>query len=53
MAQPQPVPQLVDIAWQMYQHQITTGATSTIEMPLNLATAIGQQGIGILVARYW
>ena len=52
MAQAQPASQLVDTAWQTYEHRIATGFNPIVEMPLALAAAIGSQGIEALVEKY-
>ena len=50
--QPQPISQLLNTAWQGYEHRIATGFNKVVEIPLVLAASIGPQGINVIVEKF-
>jgi hypothetical protein len=44
---------IMDALWPAFQMCITSGAKHEIDMPMALATLVGERGVGLLKARFW
>ena len=54
VAHPQPgvTSQAVDNIWTIFAHNLNSGASSYIEMPINLKSVLGDKGLDIIASRF-